>query len=54
MDSGHSLRGGHSRSRRWTVLAGNSLGSKLEGNRSKWGQINRRIEGVKVLCGGEV
>lgn len=47
MDSGHSLRFGHSWSRRWIVLAGNSLGFKLEGNRSRWGQINERIEGVK-------
>ena len=54
MDSGCSLRVGHSWSRRWIALAGNSLGSKLEGDRSRWGQINGRIEGVNVLCDGEV
>ena len=54
MDSGHSLSVAHSWSRRWIALAGNSLVSKLEGDRNRWGQIHGRIEGAKALCDGEV
>lgn len=50
MDPGHSLRVGHSWSRRGTALAGNSLVSRLEGSESRWGQINGRTEGIKAPC----
>ena len=50
MDPGHSLRVGHSWSRRGTALAGNSLASGLEGSGSRWEQINGRIEGIKAPC----
>lgn len=37
-------------SRRGTALPWNSLGSRLEGSRDRWGQIDGRIEGFKALC----